>query len=393
MSAPTFLEFFCGGGMAREGLGPSWSCLFANDIDPMKGAAYTMFRRDRLRVGDVSRLTLADLPATTADLAWASFPCQDLSLAGGGKGLDGSRSGIVWQFFRLMGGLRQAGRAPRIIVLENVVGWLTSHGGKDFGAIVAALSEIGYRSGAVVIDAALFVPQSRERVFVVAVRNDMALPAVTADAPQANWHPAALIRAVEPEAKRDWIWWRLPKLAPRRQVFSDLIEETPTGIAWHTAAQSSHILELMPPLHHQKIEDAWRSSRRVIGAVYRRTRPDVGCGKQQRAEVRFDDVAGCLRVPTGGSSRQTILVVEGRDRLRSLLLSPREAARLMGLKESYKLPGQYNDAYAVCGEGVVAPVVSFLECHLLSPILNSQSAVLSELTLDGAIANGPEERS
>ena len=75
----------------------------------------------------------------------------------------------------------------------------------------------------------------------------------------------------------------------------------------------------------------------MVGAVYRRTRPDEFGIRRQRAEVRFDDVAGCLRTPSGGSSRQTILVVEGRT-VRSRLLSPREAARLMGLDDSYELP-------------------------------------------------------
>jgi DNA (cytosine-5)-methyltransferase 1 len=87
----------------------------------------------------------------------------------------------------------------------------------------------------------------------------------------------------------------------------------------------------------------------------------------QRAEVRFDDVAGCLRTPGGGSSRQTLLVVHG-DFVRSRLLSPREAARLMGLPDTYKLPGRYNDAYHLAGDGLVVPAVSFLSEHLLEPL-------------------------
>ena len=90
---------------------------------------------------------------------------------------------------------------------------------------------------------------------------------------------------------------------------------------------------------------------------------DVAGQRVQRAEVRFDDVAGCLRVPTGGSSRQTIMIVDG-DKIRSRLLSAREAARLMGLPDTYKLPRQYNDAYALCGDGVVVPVVRYL-AHFL----------------------------
>jgi len=88
----------------------------------------------------------------------------------------------------------------------------------------------------------------------------------------------------------------------------------------------------------------------------------------QRAEIRFDDVAGCLRTPAGGSSRQVIMVVEGK-RIRSRLLSPREAARLMGLPDSYLLPKNYNAAYHLAGDGVAVPVVRHLAQHLLEPLL------------------------
>lgn len=90
-------------------------------------------------------------------------------------------------------------------------------------------------------------------------------------------------------------------------------------------------------------------------------------GKTQRAEVRFDESSGCLRTPAGGSSRQTVLLVEG-GRVRSRLLSPREAARLMGVPEDYPLPSNYNEAYHLFGDGLVVPVVSWLEQHLLRPL-------------------------
>jgi len=78
----SFYEFFAGGGMARAGLGGNWQCLFANDFDPKKAASYAAnWGADHLHVGDVAALTTDDLPGE-ADLAWASFPCQDLSLAG-----------------------------------------------------------------------------------------------------------------------------------------------------------------------------------------------------------------------------------------------------------------------------------------------------------------------
>jgi DNA (cytosine-5)-methyltransferase 1 len=375
----SFVEFFAGGGMARAGLGDSWRCLFANDVDQKKVSTYEAnWGAGDIRRADVASLTLADLPGAAVDLAWASFPCQDLSLAGFYRGLGcerdnaPTRSGAFWPFWNLVRGLAEAGRAPRTIVLENVTGCLTSHGGKDFAAIASALADCEYKFGAAVIDAAHFVPQSRPRVFFIAVRKDVALPAsLVAPGPEAGWHPAALTNAyagMTPRAKRNWVWWDIGLPAPRTLTFSDLVEDNPSGVKQHTAAQTHYLLGLMTALNRQKVTDAVNLGRRTVGAVYRRTRPDENGMKRQRAEVRFDDIAGCLRTPAGGSSRQTILVVEGKT-IRSRLLSPREAARLMGLSDAYLLPERHNDAYHVCGDGVCVPVVRHLAARLLEPLL------------------------
>ena len=149
--------------MARTGLGPDWTCLFANDVDPAKAAAYAAnFGAAHLRVGDVWALDAGDLPGH-ADLAWASSPCQDLSLAGARQGLSGRRSSAFWGFWSLIEALDGQGRAPRAIGIENVTGLLTSRGGEDFTALCAALAERGYRFGALQVDAAEFLPQSRPR--------------------------------------------------------------------------------------------------------------------------------------------------------------------------------------------------------------------------------------
>lgn len=381
MSEFTFNEFFAGGGMARAGLGPNWRCLFANDFDPRKVSTYKAnWGENDIRWGDVAGLTLADLPVATVDLSWASFPCQDLSLAGSYRGLgrerdnERTRSGTFWPFWKLMRGLVQEGRAPRTIVLENVYGCLTSHGGTDFAAIASALSSSGYTFGAAVINAAHFVPQSRPRVFFIAVRTGQSLPhALVTDEPEPCWHPAALLKAqarITADAKRNWVWWKIPEPAQRNSTFTSLIEEAPAGVEWHSGAHTKYVLELMSPVNRRKVTDAMKSGRKMVGAIYRRTRPDEYGIKRQRAEVRFDDIAGCLRTPAGGSSRQTILVVEGRI-IRSRLLSPREAARLMGLSDDYVLPSRYNEAYHVCGDGVCVPVVRHIARHILEPFLSA----------------------
>lgn len=371
----TFYEFFAGGGMVRAGLGGEWHCLFANDFDLKKAESYRAnWGSGEMRCADVATLESEDLPGA-ADLAWASFPCQDLSLAGKGAGLKGGRSGTFWAFWKLMKGLREEGRGPTIIALENVVGLLTSQGGADFRELVSAMVAIGYRVGAMTINAERFVPQSRPRVFFVCVRNDMTIdPELVAAAPPAWCSSAALLKAagmLDGYMAHHWVWWRLPEPPTRNVGFGDVIEDDPIGVAWHKAEQTAKIIRMMSPLNLAKLEAAQRSGLRYFGGVYRRTRPDGAGGKTQRAEVRFDDVSGCLRTPAGGSSRQVVMLVNG-DEVRTRLLSPREAARLMGLDDAYRLPSNYNDAYHLLGDGVAAPVAGWLGAKLFGPMLKAQ---------------------
>ena len=363
-----FYEFFAGGGMARLGLGPQWRCVFANDIDERKARAYQEYfnSADEWFSGDVARVKTSDLPGI-ADLAWASFPCQDLSLAGSGGGLNAKRSGTFWPFWRLMQGLIHEDRGPRFVVLENVYGALTSHGGADFMAIAKALIDSEYRFGAMVINAVHFIPQSRPRLFIIAIQKNMFIPeTLIGNAPDPLWNPPIVIarseevKAFSPDS---WLWWKLPAPPPRMKILADLIEETPQGVAWHSPAETNRLLGMMSEVNLAKVRKAQASKHRTVGAIYKRIRDGV-----QRAEVRFDGLSGCLRTPVGGSSRQTIMIVKG-NRIRSRLLSPREAARLMGLPETYKLPEKYNDAYHLAGDGLVVPVVRYLAENILEPAL------------------------
>jgi len=369
---PSFYEFFAGGGMARAGLGSGWACLFANDFDRKKGKIYTYNWRDQaLKTADVGALSTKDIPGK-ADLAWGSFPCQDLSLAGGGAGLKGDRSGTFRPFWQLMKGLVQEGRAPRLIVLENVCGTLTSHEGKDFSTICGGFEQAGYAVGAVVIDAALFVPQSRPRLFVIGVRKDVEIPAhLMSSTPVAPWHTGTLKTAHEKlsaKTKKEWVWWNLPT-PPRRQVnLADLLEDYPANARWFSAEETRNLLAMMSPLNQAKVTEAKRQGRRIVGGVYKRTRPDESGGKVQRAEVRFDDISGCLRTPAGGSSRQVIVIVDGES-VRARLISSRETARLMGLPDDYALPENYNEAYHLTGDGVVVPVVRHLAASIFEAVV------------------------
>lgn len=364
----SFYEFFAGGGMARLGLGERWGCAFANDFDPVKAATYRANfadAADHFREGDVWKLSTADLPgpgSRGADLAWASSPCQDFSLAGARHGLEGGRSSAFFGFWRLVQGLSAEGRAPRLVVIENVVGLLTSRGGADFAALGEALAALGYVFGALEIDAAHLLPQSRPRVFVVASRG--APPAaLTGDSP---FHTRAVrtAHAALPESlKASWVWWRLAAPPARNTDLAALLEPD-EAVAWRSDADTERLLSLMAPIHRARLA-AQRG--RAVGAVFRRTRIEDG-RRVQRAEVRFDGLAGCLRTPRGGSSRQTLVVVED-GRVRSRLISPREAARLMGLPDGYRLPDPATAALHVAGDGVAVPVVRWLAQGLLEPLL------------------------
>ncbi|MCA8917319.1 MAG: DNA cytosine methyltransferase [Planctomycetes bacterium] len=375
----TFYEFFAGAGMARAGLGSKWRCTFANEFDVKKSVIYQKNWKggNTLKVADVRTLAPQDVPGE-ADLVWASFPCQDLSLAGAGAGLKGNRSGTFWPFWQLMEGLMKDGRAPKIIVLENVCGMLTSHKGKDFAAVCSTFVKAGYFFGAVVVDAVQFVPHSRPRLFVIGVRDEVALtaPNITSSEPSPLWHTQSLLNAFEKlpaKARSKWLWWNPPTPAKRKTTIADLIEESPEGVQWSTPAETEKLLAMMSDKNLEKVNDAKKTGKLMVGAIYKRTRRDDVGRKVQRAEVRFDDVAGCLRTPAGGSSRQVILTVRGED-VRSRLISPRETARLMGLPDSYELPKNYNEAYHLMGDGVAVPVVRHLAKHIFEPLLASQEA-------------------
>jgi DNA (cytosine-5)-methyltransferase 1 len=374
----TWYEFFAGGGMARIGLGRQWTCSFANEWCEKKAESYrAFFGGEELRVCDVADLKAEDLPGTPI-LIWASFPCQDLSLAGSGAGLNGRRSGTFRPFWRLVDSVVESGRIPKLIVLENVTGTLTSHAGKDFSYIVGALAASGYRAGGLVLDAVHFLPHSRPRLFIVACHSSLTIPTrLTLNAPSGEWHPRSLISAQErlPEPlKKYWQWWNLPEAAHPIAELSSMIEDSPSGVSWHTKEQTDRLISLMSRRHLEKLAKAKSLGKRVIGTVYRRTRPDENGDRRQRAEIRFDQVSGCLRTPTGGSSRQLIVVVDGGE-VRSRLLSAREAARLMGVPDSYPLPANYNEGYHLFGDGLAIPVVAWLERHLLRPLGASSKVV------------------
>lgn len=363
----TYYDFFAGIGMSALGLGPSWRCLWANDFDHRKTQIFEdNFGAGIIHLEDIARVQTGALPGH-ADMAWASFPCQDLSLAGWRRGMTAQRSGTFWDFWRLMNELQQEQRAPRLLVIENVLGLLY---GDNLTGLCEALALLNYRFGAVVIDSRHFIPQSRPRVFMVAIDptvdpGGLTLPNVPAEpSPWFPWRLRVSFDALPPALQDRWLWWYLPQPAPRSVHLADMVTEPDEhDPAWFDDRQVERLMAMMTPKNRQKIFGALESDPTFrVFTVYKRIRNGV-----QRAEVRDDGLSGCLRVPGGGSSRQIMLFAE-EGRIRARLMNRRELARLMGLPDHFKIPTHYNNTYRAMGDGVAAPAVDWLARHVLTPL-------------------------
>ena len=194
------------------------------------------------------------------------------------------------------------GQRPPIIVIENVVGLLY---GDSFTGLCEALAALDMQFGAFVMDARRFLPQSRPRVFVVAVDSAWYVSEFEDSKPVKAWTPENLVSAKEslPDSLRKlWRWWSLAVPRSKGKPLEKIIEANPTSVDWHTTAKTRALLNMMDERNRAKVDpchpSGWRAGRFLI-----QTDPQ----RVQRAEVRFDGVSGCLRTPKGGSSRQTVV--------------------------------------------------------------------------------------
>ncbi len=144
-------------GLERAG----WDCRWQVEIDPQRREILARRWPQVARYQDVRTVGAASLDEV--DLICGGFPCQDLSLAGRRAGLAGQRSGLWFEFHRVLAELH-----PAWVLVENVPGLLSSDRGRDFATVIHGLVELGYSVAWRVLDAQYFgVPQRRRRVFVV----------------------------------------------------------------------------------------------------------------------------------------------------------------------------------------------------------------------------------
>lgn len=364
----TLVEFFAGIGLVRLALEPmGWSTEFANDIDPKKHEMYRAHFGSagsaKYLVKDIHQLESSEVPSTT--LATASFPCTDLSLAGGRRGLQGEQSGSLLGFLKI---IDEAGdHRPPMVMLENVPGFLSSHGGKDFELALRRLNALGYSVDAFFLDAVHFVPQSRNRLFVVGVQGEFLDGRLlgVGDPAEPYTRPPRLLSALSGIRGLRTHRFPLPQPPSRRADLRDILERVPHNSSlWWDSERVDYLLSQMSAKHRLVVDHLASSSKHMYGTVFRRVRH----GKT-RAELRADGVAGCLRTPRGGSSRQ-ILLQAGRNRVRARLLTPRECARLQGVPDDFVISVGTNQALFGFGDAVCVPAIRWIADHYLNPVVS-----------------------
>ena len=319
------VEFFAGMGLMRAGLERvGIKTVFANDIDETKATLYAdNWGREALHVGDIRALHGDDIP--DADLVTASFPCTDMSLAGNRKGLYGAQSGLVLDFLRILD--EMDARAPRTIMIENVMGFLTANGGRDWETVVGGLHKLGYQTAHIVVNANAFVPQSRARVFLFGHMGRIDLP-----------EPPNVRRDLRlaDVAVADCVWWPQDRVAA--------------------------FLETLSPLQSKRVSDYRQRLWPAYFGAFRRTR-----GGRAVWEVRADERAGALRTTRGGSAKQAI-VRAGCGEIAVRWMNVTEYARLQGAENLRYNSVTPSQAMFALGDAVCVPVIEWLARRCLIPL-------------------------
>lgn len=355
-------EFFAGIGLVRLALeNQGWSVGFANDIDPNKAMMYrhNWPGDDHLQVGDIHELAADRIPS--CHLFTASFPCNDLSIAGRWDGLNGKESSAFWGLVRL---LREMGdRRPPVVMLENVVGFLMSRGGDDFEQALLALNELGYAVDAFILNAIHWVPQSRQRLFVVAKLH--ADEAARAACPmESDSRPASLVDFMNRRSAVRWSIRDLPSLPAPKRKLADILEDLPEDDPhWWSRDRVDYFMNQMSPRHEVQAKLMIAGAQYSYATAFRRVR-----NGRSMAELRTDGIAGCLRTPRGGSGRQ-ILFKAGLGGHWVRLLTARECARLQGVPDSYIIDVPLNQALFGFGDAVCVPAIEWIARNYLAPVI------------------------
>ena len=171
------IELFSGFGsqaMAMKRLGVKFEHHFISEIDKFAIASYNKVHDTDFETSDIRNVHAEDLNITDTDkycyILFYSFPCQDLSIAGLGRGLkkgDGTRSGLLWEVERI---LKECNELPQVLIMENVTQVHNQKNMPDFKKWLEFLESLGYSNYWQDLNAKDFgIPQNRDRCFMVSL--------------------------------------------------------------------------------------------------------------------------------------------------------------------------------------------------------------------------------
>jgi DNA (cytosine-5)-methyltransferase 1 len=356
-------EFFAGIGLVRAALEPlGVDVVWANDIEKAKREVYAANHdASDFHLGDIREVAARQLPPDL-ELATSSFPCVDLSLAGNRRGLLGAQSGMFWEFARILEELGES--RPRVVLLENVVGFASSHGGKDLADALSELASLGYSCDVFTIDARHFVPQSRPRMFLVGIRGPLPQAAVRGMPPASDLRPEWVQRIYSKHQDLGMHYLPMAALPTSLIELSAVIEQLPVDDSRWWSCERVHAFQAsLSPRQAARVEALRQAPELSWRSAYRRTRNGVAVW-----EVRSDGIGGCLRTTGGGSSKQALVELGGGS-LRVRWMTPLEYARLMGAGTYRVCATTPNQALFGFGDAVVVDVIRWIGEQYLLPVL------------------------
>ncbi len=315
----TFIDLFAGIGgfrIALEALGGK--CVFASEWDKFAAQTYSV-NFGHAPAGDITRIPVNEIP--NHDILTAGFPCQPFSIAGVTKhnalgnahGFDHPTQGTL--FFDVVRIIRA--KKPLAFILENVKNLRSHDSGRTFSTIIQTLEdELGYHVYPELIDARCFVPQHRERIYIVGFRDD-----------------------------RDF---RLPPLPNADSKFQTILE--PKVNAKYTL--SDHLWRYLQ-------DYAAKHKAKGNGFQYGLTNLN---GISRTLSARYYKDGSEILIPQG----------RGKNPRR---LTPRECARLMGFPETFKIVVSDTAAYKQFGNSVAVPVVGHVAAEVVRSLLDETKAV------------------
>ncbi len=320
----TFVDLFAGIGGTRLGFEAAGGrCVFTSEWNKYACQTYRANHVDSHEIaGDITSIDAAAIP--DHDVLVAGFPCQPFSLAGVSKknslgrahGFDDPTQGTLFFDIKRILDVKR----PRAFLLENVKNLRSHDSGKTFEVIMQTLRrDLGYRvPGPRVIDAAAFVPQHRERIFIAGFREDCGF----------DWEAVAL------PPRQHW-----PSLASILHSTGETAESPYTEVRRH----QTHVSEKYTLSDHLwNYLQSYAEKHRALGHGF-------GCSVFAPSQI-----ARTLSARYHKDGSEILIGQRGRNPRR---LTPRECARLMGFPNGFRIPVSDTQAYKQFGNSVVVPVI------------------------------------